>query len=99
LEGRDMAVDPGISPFLARVNRKPPPSKPVSLAQARRGVYRLAEIVAPQTEIAMYSVEDATIPGPGNGNSHPHLPTERRPSAHRCVLPPRRMDDRQYRQP
>ena len=64
LVGRDLAVDPGIAPFLARVNSKPPPNKPVSLAQARRGIYRLAEIVAPGTEIAMYSVEDATIPGP-----------------------------------
>ena len=59
-----MAVDPGIAPFLARVNRRPPPSEPVSLAQARRGIYRLAEIVAPQPAIAMYSVEDTTIPGP-----------------------------------
>jgi acetyl esterase/lipase len=59
-----MAVDPGIARFLARVNRRPPPSKPVSLAQARRGIYRLAEIVAPQPQIAMHSVEDATIPGP-----------------------------------
>jgi acetyl esterase len=59
-----MAVDPGIAPFLAQVNRRPPPSKPVSLAQARRGIYRLAEIVAPDPQIAMYSVEDATIPGP-----------------------------------
>jgi acetyl esterase len=58
-----MAVDPGIAPFLARVNGRPPPSEPVSLAQARRGIYRLAEIVAPETEIAMHSVEDATIPG------------------------------------
>ena len=67
LEGRELAVDPGIASFLAPVNRKPPQSKPVSLAQARRGIYRLAEIVAPQTEIAMYSVEDATIPGPVTG--------------------------------
>jgi acetyl esterase len=59
-----MAVDPGIAPFLARVNRRPPPSEPVSLAQARRGIYRLAEIVAPEPEIVMHSVEDATIPGP-----------------------------------
>jgi acetyl esterase len=59
-----MAVDPGIAPFLARVNRRPPPSAPASLAQARRGIYRLAEIVAPEAEIAMHSVEDATIPGP-----------------------------------
>jgi acetyl esterase len=59
-----MAVDPGIAPFLARVNRRPPPSEPVSLAQARRGIYRLAEIVAPQPAIAMYSVQDTTIPGP-----------------------------------
>jgi acetyl esterase len=65
--GRDMAVDPGIAPFLARVNRRPPPSKPESLGQARRGIHRLAEIVAPQPEIAMYSVEDATIPGPVTG--------------------------------
>src|SRR3984893_7028755 len=63
----DIAVDPGIAPLLARVNRRRSPSKPVSIAQARRGVYRLAEIVAPQTEIAMYSVEDATIPGPVTG--------------------------------
>ena len=62
-----MAVDPGIAPFLARVNRRPPPSEPVSIAQARRGIYRLAEIVAPEPEIAMYSVEDATIPGPVTG--------------------------------
>jgi acetyl esterase len=62
-----MAVDPGIAPFLARVNSRPPPSEPVSLAQARRGIYRLAEIVAPEPEIAMYSVEDATIPGPVTG--------------------------------
>src|ERR1700694_4667141 len=67
LVGRDLAVDPGIAPFLARVNSKPPPNKPVSLAQARRGIYRLAEIVAPVPEIAMYSVEDATIPGPVTG--------------------------------
>jgi acetyl esterase len=59
-----MAVDPGIAPFLARVNGRPSPSKPVSLAQARRGIDRLAEIVAPETEIVMHSVEDATIPGP-----------------------------------
>jgi hypothetical protein len=49
-----MAVDPGIAPLLARVNDRPPPSQPVTLAQARRGVYRLAEIVAPQPGIAMY---------------------------------------------
>jgi acetyl esterase len=65
--GRDMAVDPGIARLLARVNRRPPPSQSVTLAQARRGIYRLAEIVAPQPEIAMYSVEDATIPGPATG--------------------------------
>ena len=59
-----MAVDPGIAPFLARVNRRPPPSEPVSLIQARRGIYRLAEIVAPEAEIALHSVEGATIPGP-----------------------------------
>ena len=62
-----MAVDPGLATFLARVNRRPPPSAPVSLAQARRGIYRLAEIVAPEVEIAMHSVEDATIPGPVTG--------------------------------
>jgi acetyl esterase len=62
-----MPVDPGIAPFLERINRRPPPSKPVSLAQARRGLYRLAEIVGPEPEIAMYSVEDATIPGPVTG--------------------------------
>lgn len=62
-----MAVDPGIARLLARVNRRPPLSQPVSLAQARRGIYRLAEIVAPEPEIAMYSVEDATIPGPVTG--------------------------------
>jgi len=39
----------------------------VSLAEARRGIYRLAEIVAPEPEIAMYSVEDATVPGPVAG--------------------------------
>jgi acetyl esterase len=60
----DTAVDPGIAPLLARVNRRPPPNKPVSIAQARRGIYRLAEIVAPEPQIAMYSVEDTTIPGP-----------------------------------
>lgn len=59
-----MAVDPGIAPFLARVNRRPPPSEPVSLAQARRGIYRLAEIVGPEAEIVLHSVEDARIPGP-----------------------------------
>jgi acetyl esterase len=62
-----MTVDPGIAPLLERVNRKPPPSKPVSLAQARRGIYRLAEIVAPTPEIDMHSVEDAIIPGPATG--------------------------------
>jgi acetyl esterase len=62
-----MAVDAGIAPFLARVNGKPPPRTPVSIAQARRGIYRLAEIVAPQPEIAMYSVEDATVPGAVTG--------------------------------
>ena len=60
----DIAVDPGIAPLLARVNRRRSPSKPVSIAQARRGIYRLAEIVAPEPQIAMYSVEDTTIPGP-----------------------------------
>jgi acetyl esterase len=59
-----MAVDPGIAPLLARANRKPTPRQPISLAQARRGVYRLAEVVAPEQEIAMHSVEDATIRGP-----------------------------------
>jgi acetyl esterase len=58
-----MTMDPGIAVFLARANRRPP-SAPVSLAQARRGIYRLAEIVAPEPQLAMYSVEDATIPGP-----------------------------------
>jgi acetyl esterase len=62
-----MTVDPGIAPLLERVNRKPPPSSPVTLAHARRGIYRLAEIVAPQPEIAVYSVQDATIPGPVTG--------------------------------
>src|SRR5258705_9422617 len=65
--GRDMAGDLGIAWLLARVNRRPPPSQRVTLAQARQGIYRLAEIVAPQPEIAMYSVEDATIPGPVTG--------------------------------
>jgi len=36
----------------------------LSLTQARREIYRLAEIVAPEVEITMHSVEDATIPGP-----------------------------------
>jgi hypothetical protein len=62
-----MAVDPGIAPLLERVNRKPSPSKPVSLTQARRGIYRLAEIVAPTPEIDMHSVEDAIIPGQVTG--------------------------------
>jgi len=39
----------------------------MSLAQARRGVFRLAELIAPATEIDMYSVEDGTIPGPVTG--------------------------------
>jgi hypothetical protein len=42
-----------LAPILVRVNRRPPPNKPVSLAQARRAVYRLAEIVAPVPEIAV----------------------------------------------
>jgi acetyl esterase len=58
-----MPVDPGIAPLLARVNGRPP-KKPMSLADARRGVYRLAEIVAPEPAIEMYSVEDTTVPGP-----------------------------------
>jgi acetyl esterase len=62
-----MAMDPGTAPFLARVNRRPPSIQPASLAQARQGIYRLAEIVAPQPEIAMYSVEDAILPGPVKG--------------------------------
>src|ERR1700737_3800091 len=62
-----MAIDPGIAPFLARVNRRPPSIQPASLAQARQGIYRLAEIVAPASEVAMYAVEDAILPGPVKG--------------------------------
>jgi acetyl esterase len=56
-------VDPGIAPFLARVNGRTS-SKPATLADARRGVYRLAEIVAPKPPIEMYAVEDTAIRGP-----------------------------------
>ena len=62
-----MTMDPGIAPFLARVNRRPPPIQPASLTRARHGIYRLAEIVAPETGIAMYTVEDAILPGPVKG--------------------------------
>ena len=62
-----MTMDPGIAPFLARVNRRPPPIQPASLTRARHGIYRLAEIVAPASEVAMYTVEDAILPGPVKG--------------------------------
>ncbi|HEX4356199.1 MAG TPA: alpha/beta hydrolase [Pseudonocardia sp.] len=62
-DGITMAIDPGIATFLERVNRRPPRG-PASLADARRGLHRLAELVAPEPALEPHSIEDTTMPGP-----------------------------------
>jgi acetyl esterase len=56
-------IDPGIAPFLASVNDRASSRVP-TLTDARRGAYRLGEIVAPKPPIEMYSVEDTAMRGP-----------------------------------